>query len=208
MVPRSARDPHARNLDGQWSPISERSTQLKTQGEGLEALGTLRAEGVVGAIGVGTNVTDQLPGLFADGLLDVAMVAGRYTLMDQSALLTALEPASRAGGSIIAVAVFNSGLLSTPRPALDAKYDYGQAPVALIARANRLADICESHGTSLPAAAIAFPLQHPVVASVTLGMRNTGQVESNLDRYESPIPAALWAELVDAGLVSPELLTW
>jgi len=171
--------------------------------EGLAALGALRAEGVVRAIGVGTNVTTQLPGLLADGLLDVAMVAGRYTLMDQSALVTALEPAARAGASIVAVAVFNTGLLSTSRPARDAKYDYGQVPAELIARANALADVCEAHGTSLPAAAIAFPLLHPAVASVTLGMRNPGQVDSNLDRHESEIPEALWDALVDAGLLSP-----
>ncbi|WP_319637671.1 aldo/keto reductase [Pengzhenrongella sicca] len=175
--------------------------------DALDALGELRADGVVRAIGVGTNVTHQLAGLFADGLLDVAMVAGRYTLMDQSALATALEPARRAGGSIIAVAVFNSGLLSTPRPAPEAKYDYGRASPELVARANRLADICESHGTSLPAAAIAFPLQHPAVTSVALGMRNAAQVDSNLDRFASPVPQALWTELVDAGLVSPESIT-
>src|SRR5664279_4230773 len=94
--------------------------------EALEALAELRAQGVVRAIGVGTNAVDELPELFRDGLVDVVMLAGRYTLLEQGGLRSALEPALAAGVSIVAVGVFNTGLLSVAWPASDARYDYGQ----------------------------------------------------------------------------------
>ena len=169
--------------------------------DGLEALAELRAQGVVRAIGVGTNSVDELSGLFRDGLLDVAMLAGRYTLLENGGLQTALEPALAAGAGIVVVGVYNTGLLSTARPASDARYNYSQAPPDLIARARQLAVACERHGTTLPAAAIAFALLHPAVSSVAIGMRSADQVDSNVDRYHQAVPKDLWADLVDAHLI-------
>ena len=171
--------------------------------EGLEALAELRAEGLVRAIGVGTNAPDDVPGLFDSGLADVVMVAGRYTLLEQGGLASALEPARAHGVSVVVAGVFNSGLLSSPWPAEDARYDYQQAPGALIERARALAQVCADHGTTLPAAAIAFPLQHPAVVGVALGMRSVAQVDTNLDRYAEVVPAELWDDLRARGLLAP-----
>jgi D-threo-aldose 1-dehydrogenase len=171
--------------------------------EALEALAELRAQGVVRAIGVGTNAVDELPELFRDGLLDVAMLAGRYTLLEQGGLRSALDPARAAGAGIVVVGVYNTGLLSAAWPASDAKYDYGQAPPDLIARARELAIVCERHGTTLPEAAIAFALLHPAVSSVAIGMRSAEQVESNVGRYQHAVPTEMWAELVDSQLIEP-----
>lgn len=175
--------------------------------QGLETLAELRDEGVVGAIGVGTNETRQLAGLIGDGLVDVVMLAGRYTLLEQGGLDAALEPARRAGASVIAVGVYNSGLLSAPRPAADASYNYLPAPRELIVRANRLADVCEGFGVSLPEAALAFPLRHPAVAGVAVGMRSAAQVDDNVERMSVHIPRAMWSALVDAELIDPRSIT-
>jgi D-threo-aldose 1-dehydrogenase len=171
--------------------------------QALEALAELRSQGVVRAIGVGTNTVDELAELFRDGLIDVAMLAGRYTLLEQGGLRSALAPALAANASIVAVGVFNTGLLSSARPASDARYNYAQAPPDLVARARQLAIVCERHGTTLPSAAIAFPLLHPAVASVAIGMRSAKQVESNMATYEGDVPKELWADLVDSGLIDP-----
>jgi D-threo-aldose 1-dehydrogenase len=171
--------------------------------EALEALAELRAQGVVRAIGVGTNAVDELPELFREGLLDVAMLAGRYTLLEQGGLRSALEPALAAGAGIVVVGVYNTGLLSAAWPESDARYDYGQAPPDLIARARELAIVCERHGTTLPEAAIAFALLHPAVSSVAIGMRSAEQVESNIGRYQHVIPTEMWTELVDSELIEP-----
>jgi len=174
--------------------------------EAAETLTELRDEGVIGARGVGTNDAAQLAALFAADAIDVAMLAGRYTLLEQESALPALEAAVSYGKSIVAVAVFNSGLLATDRPAPDARYDYGPVPPAVLTRANALADLCGAHGVTLPQAAIAFPLQHPAVVDVTLGMRSPEQVDRNADLFATPVPTALWAELqagLRAGLGAP-----
>ncbi|MCB2175333.1 MAG: aldo/keto reductase [Actinomycetales bacterium] len=174
--------------------------------DALEALAGLRDQGVVGAIGVGTNAPDRVPGLFTAGLADVVMVAGRYTLLEQGGLASALEPARAAGVAVVVVGVFNSGLLASPWPAADARYDYTRAPASTIARARRLAEVCERHGTTLPAAAIAFPLLHPAVVAIALGMRTVEQIDTNVDRYERGVPAELWPDLVREGLVDAAAL--
>ena len=170
--------------------------------QGLESLAGLREEGVVGAIGVGTNSTEGLAGLMADGLLDVVMLAGRYTLLEQGALATVLEPARRTGTAVVAVGVFNSGLLSLVRPTAESRYDYRAVPREVLDRALRLAEVCEAYGVAVPAAAIAFPLRHPAVVNVSLGMRNTRQVDENVARYQADVPEALWSALADAGLLA------
>ncbi|MGO2748795.1 MAG: aldo/keto reductase [Pseudoclavibacter sp.] len=181
-----------------------------SEGAAREALVTLRGlrdEGVVGAIGVGTNETHQLGALFDERLIDVAMLAGRYTLLEQPGLDSVLEPAKRAGASVIAVGVYNSGLLSTPRPGPDAVYNYLPAPIEVLERVHRIADVCERHGVTLPDAALAFPLQHPAVAGIALGMRNAAQVRDNLQRATVTMPDALWLDLARQGLIDPRSIT-
>ena len=101
--------------------------------------------------------------------------------------------------------MYNSGLLSRPRPAADAMFDYQPAPADLLERANRIADLCEAHGVTLPAAAIAYVLRHPAVVSVVLGARGRAQVAENVARAQTPVPDALWRDLADADLI-PETL--
>jgi D-threo-aldose 1-dehydrogenase len=171
--------------------------------QALEALAQLRSQGIVRAIGVGTNAVDELAELLRGGLVDVVMLAGRYTLLEQGGLRSVLQPALEAHASIVAGGVFNSGLLSTAWPASNAKYNYDQAPPDLVARARQIAIVCERHGTTLPQAAIAFPLLHPAVSSVALGMRTAEQVDSNIARYEHAVPRELWDDLIYSHLVPP-----
>ena len=160
---------------------------------GAAALIELRDQGVVRAVGIGSNSADAVAQLFRESDIDLAMLAGRYTLLEQRGADEVFEAAGER--SIVAVGVFNSGLLSTPRPKPNAMYNYQPAPAELIDRANRLADTAEAHGATLPQAAIAFPLRHPQVASIAIGMRNPGQVASNVALYESGVDESAWAEL-------------
>ena len=72
-----------------------------------------------------------------------------------------------------------------------------------MARANAIADVCERHGVDLPTAALAFVLRHPAVASVVVGCRTAAQVQGSVERFNTPVPAALWQDLEDAGLIRP-----
>ncbi|WP_405970552.1 aldo/keto reductase [Streptomyces sp. NBC_00988] len=173
--------------------------------EAMPALAGLRDQGVIGAIGAGMNQSVMLARFLRETAADVVMVAGRYTLLDQSALGDVLPAARALGKSVVAAGVFNSGLLSGDRPATGMKYDYQAAPLDLVRRAAAIADVCERHGTTLPAAAIAFPFTHPSVVNVTLGMRTAVQVTRNAELNVRAVPAGLWDELRAHGLLSPDV---
>jgi D-threo-aldose 1-dehydrogenase len=168
------------------------------------ALEELRAQGVVTAIGAGMNQVEMLTEFARHTDMDVFMLAGRYTLLEQTALDELLPACEERRIGIVAAGVFNSGLLSRPKPANDAKYNYDEAPQELIVRARRMAEICVRNGTSLPAVALAFPLAHPSVISVCVGSRSPEQIEGNVNSYLSPIPNDVWAELQDEGLLRPD----
>ena len=168
---------------------------------GIDALVELRDQGVVGAIGAGMNQAAMLAEFVRRCDVDVMMLAGRHTLLEHDALDDLLPLAVDRGVGIVAAGVYNSGLLSVPRPAADAKFDYEQAPAEVVARANAIADVCERFGVTLPDVAVAYPLRHPAVVSVVLGTRTAAQVASNVGRYETPIPDGLWDALRDGGLL-------
>jgi D-threo-aldose 1-dehydrogenase len=165
------------------------------------ALDELRAEGVITSYGAGMNQTAMLTRFVNETDVDVVMCAGRYTLVEQGALDDLLPAAESRGVSVVAAAVFNSGLLARDRPAADATYDYGPAPAELLERVNAIADVCEAHGVSLPAAAIQFALGHPAVATVCTGARSAEQVVRNAELFDVRIPDGLWSALSAAGLL-------
>jgi len=164
--------------------------------EAYPALERLRAEGAVGAIGVGMNQTAMLTRFVTDTDIDAVLVAGRYTLLDKSAASDLLPAAQRRGVSVIAGGVFNSGVLAAP--VAGATYDYHAAPNDLIERARRLAETCARFGVPLRAAAARFPLTHPAVASVLIGVRSAAEVDDALSMRALDIPAGLWDSLATA----------
>ncbi|MFE1950486.1 aldo/keto reductase [Streptomyces sp. NPDC059524] len=168
---------------------------------GYPALAELRAQGVVGAIGAGMYDPGKLARLVRETDADAVMLSGRYTLLDHSALDELLPACAARGVSVLAASVFNSGLLATDRPAEDARYDYGPATPELFARTHRVADVCAAHGVTVPQAALAFPLLHPAVAGVVVGMRSADEVRRDLAAYATEIPAGLWPDLRSAGLL-------
>ena len=168
---------------------------------GYPALAELRAQNVVTAIGAGMNRSPMLADLVRETDVDVVMLAGRYTLLEQESLDDLMPLCAERHVGIVAAGIFNSGLLARRHPRENAKYDYGDAPPSLVERARAIAGVCERHGTTLPAAAIAFPLAHPAVISACVGARSAEQIETNAALYREPIPADLWDELKANGLL-------
>lgn len=167
----------------------------------LPALVRLREEGAVTAVGVGSMSPPALAAAAASGMTDVLMVAGRHSLVDQSAL-TEVLPLCRANGvRVVAAAVFNSGLLAQDEPTADARFDYNAVPPELLARAQRIAAVCRDFGVPLPTAALWYPLQHDCVDSVVVGGSRPEQVRENANRLTNPPPAQLWRRLAEEGLI-------
>lgn len=165
------------------------------------ALERLRQEGVIKSYGAGMNQSAMLAEFIRSTGADIVMLAGRYTVLEQGALDDLLPVCVERHVSVIAAGVFNSGLLASDRPAPDATYNYAPAPEALLQRASRIAGVCERFGATLPAAAAQFPLAHPAVASVCLGMRSPGQVRRNAALLATPVPGELWPALKAEGLL-------
>ncbi|HZQ63281.1 MAG TPA: aldo/keto reductase [Casimicrobiaceae bacterium] len=165
------------------------------------ALCELRAAGAIKAFGVGVNDWSILLRFARDGDFDCFMLAGRYTLLDHSALDTFMPDCERRGISVLMAAPFNSGILATgARPG--ATYFYVDADAEIMQRTRRIEAVCARHGVALAAAALQFAMAHRAVASVVTGMRNASEVHTNLAHCAAPIPAAFWEELKREGLVA------
>ena len=168
---------------------------------GVATLAELRDEGVVQAIGVGMNQAEMLTRFVRETDVDLVMVAGRYTLADQRAERELLPAAQERGVGVIAVGLYNSGLLARDEVPDDTTFDYATAPADVVARARAIAAVCARHGVPLPAAALAFPRRHPAVTSVVVGMQTATELDETLERLDTPVPEDLWRELAAEGLI-------
>ena len=172
---------------------------------GYRALRDLRADGMVTAIGAGSNRSAPLAELIRACDLDVVLLAGRYTLLDQSALADLLPLCESRGVSVVIGGVFNSGILIDPVPG--AHFNYLPADQALLAKAGAIREICDKHDVPLAAAAIQFPLAHPRVCTVLMGPRTTGELDTDLSLFEVEIPPGLWSDLRQRGLLGADVPT-
>ncbi|AWK85281.1 aldo/keto reductase [Azospirillum thermophilum] len=169
-------------------------TQL-TRGGGFRALGELRAGGQVAAVGLGVNEHEVVQDALQAFDIDVTMLAGRYTLLEQRSL-PLLDACVRAGASIVIAGPFNSGILVGNN-----KFNYADAPAEVVARVRALRAVCDEFAVPLPAAALQFPMAHPAVVTCVSGSRTAGQLQSNIDWFEQPIPPEFWDVLKERGLV-------
>lgn len=165
----------------------------------FKALDELRSDGTVGAIGVGMNWVEPLARFAREAAFDCFLLAGRYTLLEQSPLDDLFPACVERGMSIIAGGVYNSGVLADP----DAKayYNYAQAPADVVERARAIRAVCDRFEVPLRAAAARFPLFHRVVATVALGSRTPDEVEDNVAALRIEVPDTLWRALVQEGLL-------
>jgi D-threo-aldose 1-dehydrogenase len=166
---------------------------------GYRALESLRRSGAVSAIGIGVNEREVLLEALDWGDWDAFLLAGRYTLLEQAPLDDLLPKCAAAGVSLVVGGPLNSGILAGRET-----WNYAPAPAEIIARVDAIRRVCDSHNVPLAAAALQFPLAHPVVAAIIPGPRDAAEFTANLALLRHPIPAALWADLRQAGLLHPQ----
>jgi D-threo-aldose 1-dehydrogenase len=171
--------------------------------EALPALRSLKREKTIGAISAGMNQSAMLTAFAGTGHFDCFLLAGRYSLLDQSGLADLLPECHRRGVSVIVGGVYNSGVLAAPVPG--ATYDYQPAPPKILARAQAMEQICDRYDVPLRAAALQFPLGHPAVASVLVGMRSPEEAADAAAMASVKIPGGLWRDLAAAWLLDPEV---
>lgn len=167
---------------------------------GYYALLSLRDQGVIKAFGAGLNEWQPCQWLAERGDFDIFLLAGRYTLLEQGALDSFLPLCESRGIGIVQGGPYNSGILAAgAKPG--AYYNYDPAPPEILDRVAQIEAVCTRHGVRLIEAALQFPLLHPSVVSVIPGGQSAGEVESNREACDKPIPAELWRDLKSAGLL-------
>ena len=169
---------------------------------GFRALSELKATGQIRAVGLGVNEWQVCEEVMRSVDLDVVLLAGRYTLLDQTALDSFLPLCTQRNVNVVVGGPYNSGVLVDRD-----RYDYQSVPTKIAARVAELKTVCQAHDVPLAAAALQFALGHPNVASVIPGMASQGEVEANLANIRHSIPAGLWDDLKSAGLLRADAPT-
>jgi D-threo-aldose 1-dehydrogenase len=173
-----------------------------TVGGGLRALEQLREGRAIAAFGIGVNEIAICLEVLREAHLEVILLAGRYTLLEQEALDSLLPECTRCGTSIVIGGPYNSGILATGTYGHNRLwYNYEPAPASIVERVRRIESTCLRHGVDLPAAALQFPLAHPQVACVIPGLESPQRVSQAIQQYEASIPREFWADLRQQGLL-------
>jgi len=165
---------------------------------GYRALEELRRSGVVSAIGIGVNEKAVLIDALGFGDWDAFLLAGRYTLLEQGPLDDLIPLCQARGTSLVIGGPLNSGILAGRDT-----WNYDAAPEPVVTRVKKIAAVCDAHNVPLPAAALQFPLAHPVVCAVIPGPRTAAEFDENLSLLTMKIPAALWSDLRQEGVLHP-----
>lgn len=167
-------------------------------GSGYRALQELKAAGTISAIGLGVNEWEVLMDAFALGDWDVFLLAGRYTLLEQTSLEPFLTTCIERGASVVCGGPFNGGALMGT-----GTWNYAKAPQEIIDKVRALEAVCNEFGVPIGAAALQFPLAHPAICNVLPGPKSPEELEGILAWWRTPIPGELWTALTERGLIAP-----
>ena len=196
------------SVDGVWRSLDDSLRRLRLDRVGIAlihdpdehmaealdgaypALDAARADGTVGAIGVGVNSASVAEWFVSRCDLDCVLVAGRYTLLDDSAARSLFPLCQSRGVAVLAGGVFNSGILAG-----GTCYDYAPAAPAVLARVRRIAAVCARYDDPMAAAALRYVLRHPAVTAAVIGIRSPEEIRADAGYLSWPIPEALWADL-------------
>jgi D-threo-aldose 1-dehydrogenase len=171
---------------------------------GVKALEELKSSGAISAFGLGVNEVPVCLDVMRHADLDCILLAGRYTLLDRSAVAELLPLCRQKGTSLVIGGVFNSGILATG-PVPGSHFDYMPASEDVLAKVGAMEAIAKRHGAPLAAAAMQFPLRDPIVASVLIGTAKPSSLTRNMETVEPPLPDSIYGEFEPYTLVAPPL---
>jgi D-threo-aldose 1-dehydrogenase len=173
-------------------------------GSGIKALEQLKSSGVIRAYGLGVNEVQVCLDVMAEADLDCILLAGRYTLLDRSAVSELLPLCEKKKTSLVIGGVFNSGILATG-PVSGAHFDYLPASQEVLAKVSAMEAVGQRYNVPLAAAAMQFPLQKSIVASVLIGTAKAASLNRNLPLADLSLPDGLYDDCEPFTLVAPPL---
>jgi len=169
---------------------------------GYKALDELRHHKHIKAVGLGVNEVEICERVMNIGQFDCFLLAGRYSLLEQSPIHEFFPKCQAHGASIILGGPYNSGILATGvKGVATPNYDYAPAPKHIIEKVEKIENVCAKYQVTLAAAALQFPLGHPAVASVIPGLGSAARVEKTLKLYSESIPTEFWKTLKQQNLL-------
>lgn len=177
----------------------EHRQQLLTSGH--LALSELKRQGVVSAIGLGVNTVEICEELIGQMEIDLILLAGRYTLLEQAAETRLFPLLETHAIKLVIGGVFNSGILAIG-PIDGAHYNYAPAPLNILERVRKIETICARHNVPMAAAALQYPAKSKFVASTLIGTSRAKQLLRNIEQFQMPLPDALWNDLKQDGIIS------
>jgi len=185
-----------------WTHGAEQPRRFAEALDGAyRALADLKAEGAIGAIGLGVNEWETCRAFAERVPVDCFLLAGRHTLLEQGGAAEFLPFCAERGIGIIIGGPFNSGILASGAVA-GARYDYKPAPDAILKRVARIEAACAAYGVPLAAAALAYPLRHPAVTTIIPGADGPDELSEIVGWAGTTIPPGLWERLAADGLIS------
>lgn len=170
----------------------------------IPALAELKRAGRIGGYGLGVNDWRVCVDALRHADLDFILLAGRYTLLDHTALPELLPECQRRGTRVVIGGPYNSGILASgahPSSGAVPYFNYAPAPPDVVERVAKIETVCRAYSVPLRAAALQFPRAHPAVATVLVGARARSEIEENAALANTPIPGAFWRALAAEGLV-------
>ena len=179
-----------------WHGAEWKTRFREAMGGAAKVLSAMRRRGEIRGWGMGLNLVEPALACLEQADPDVFLIAGRYTLLDHTALARLFPACAANGAKVVLGGPYNSGLLAG-----GTTFNYETAPPELAARAQAMAAVCARHGVDLKAAALQFCAAHPVVATVIPGARTAAEVHENAAMMAAAIPGALWHDLKSAGLL-------
>jgi D-threo-aldose 1-dehydrogenase len=167
--------------------------QMLGPGGAVEALEALKAQGVVGAIGLGVRIHRFLRRAIESGRFDAILPSYDYTPIRNSAG-PLIDLAFQNNVGVVGASPYMAGLLAGIHPDQAAgkrKNDIADD----LTRARALWRWADEHGVDLGAVAMQYHLRNPHITTTLVGPRDAGEVESNIRHATTPLPADIWVEL-------------
>jgi|TARA_B100001750_G_scaffold180523_1_gene148966 D-threo-aldose 1-dehydrogenase len=168
--------------------------------ESFPTLSDLKSQGIIKAIGCGMNQWQMLFDFANNADFDCFLLAGRYTLLDHSAMYTLMPKCLEKNISIILGGPYNSGILASDFKS-ESTYFYEPTPTKVTEKTRLIKNVCDKYEVPLKAAALQFGLNHPSVASTIPGPSNPDELIENLKMVNININNDLWKELKDMKLI-------
>lgn len=171
-------------------PVAQARHMHDLRDSGYQVLEAARRSGI-SAVGIGVNETEICKSMIAEIPLDVILLAGRYTVLDQSGADVVADATAR-GIKMVLGGLLNSGILASG-PVEGAMFNYAPASADILRQVRVLDRIAQDHHVSLRRMALQFPRAEGAAVTALLGATTSAELDELMNDLSFPVPEALWS---------------